>query len=196
MTNTIRNYRSRRLQERAELNRTLQEYPEARVPVEPIPRGLDPRFRRRESGFKASQTMTAKQQSSDPASFAVALRRAREERGLSQSRLAMLSGHDHSYVSRLESESRTPTRDAVLKLARAMGCDEKERDGLLAAAGFLPLKIENLLAAEPCIGEAYQLLLDRKLPRDVRDDLRSAISMATRQAQRAVSTWDGEAAGA
>lgn len=117
--------------------------------------------------------------------FAEALRRFRESRGLSQSRLAAAAGYDHSYVSRLESGSRMPTRDAVINIATALGADAGERDRLLAAAGFMPVDIENLLAEEPIVGEVLGLLQDRAVPRDVREDLRSSIAMAVRQAQRA-----------
>jgi transcriptional regulator with XRE-family HTH domain len=123
-------------------------------------------------------------------SFAAALRQAREAQGLSQSRLAARAGYDHSYVSRLESDSRSPTRDAVISLSNAMGLDDFRRDRLLAAAGFLPVRVENLLASEPVVSEAYVVLNDVTLPRDVREDLRSAIRMALRQAQRAVGGWD------
>jgi len=123
-------------------------------------------------------------------SFAQELRQAREAAGLSQSRLAARAGYDHSYVSRLESDSRSPTRDAVLSLANAMGLDEFQRDRLLVAAGFLPVRVENLLASEPVVSEAFSVLNNGSLPRDVREDLRSAIRMAIRQAQRAVGGWD------
>lgn len=126
-------------------------------------------------------------------SFAKTLRQAREAQGLSQSRLAARAGYDHSYVSRLESDSRSPTRDAVLSLASAMGLDDYRRDRLLASAGFLPVKVENLLASEPVVSEAFTVLNDGSLPRDVREDLRSAIRMALRQAQRAVGGWDAAA---
>lgn len=122
-------------------------------------------------------------------SFATALRQAREAAGLSQSRLAARAGYDHSYVSRLESDSRAPTREAVLSLSDAMGLPDMDRDGLLAAAGFLPVRVENLLASEPVVSEVYAVLNDGSLPGDVREDLRSAIRMALRQAQRAVSGW-------
>lgn len=120
--------------------------------------------------------------------FAAALRHAREDSRLSQSRLAAKAGFDHSYVSRLESGTRTPTRDAVVRLAAAMMLDETERDSLLAAAGFMPDRIENLLASEPIIGEILGLLQSRAVPTDVRDDLRTAVTLAVRQAQRAAPT--------
>lgn len=118
-------------------------------------------------------------------SFAEALRHSRERQRLSQSRLAAAAGFDHSYVSRLESGSRTPTRDAVTKLGGALALDDIETDALLAAAGFMPARIENLLAAEPVVGEVLGILQNGGVPEDVREDLRAAISLLIRQAQRA-----------
>lgn len=82
-----------------------------------------------------------------------------------------------------------PTREAVIKLSKAMNLEALDSDRLLASAGFMPENIENLLAAEPIVGEILGLLQDREVPRDVREDLRSAISMAVRQAQRATPHW-------
>jgi transcriptional regulator with XRE-family HTH domain len=120
--------------------------------------------------------------------FAPYLREMRDRSRLSQSRLAEAAGFDHSYVSRLESGSRMPTRDAVLKLAAAMSLDEHDRDGLLASAGFMPGKIESLLAGEPVLSEALGFLQNRAVPAEVRDDVRNMIALLVRQAQRAAFT--------
>jgi len=117
--------------------------------------------------------------------FAPLLRELRDRRRLSQSRLAGAAGFDHSYVSRLESGSRMPTRDAVLKLAGAMALGDGERDALLAAAGFMPGRIESLFASEPVLSEVLGLLQDGAVPDEVRDDVRRMISLLVRQAQRA-----------
>src|SRR5690554_6954042 len=87
------------------------------------------------------------------AQFGVTLKRYREARRVSQSKLAERAGFDHSYVSRLESGARTPTRDAVEQLASAMELDRTQHDELLAAAGFLPREVSSLLAGEPEITE-------------------------------------------
>src|SRR5690606_13284639 len=121
----------------------------------------------------------------ETSSFAHELRQAREAAGLSQSRLAARAGYDHSYVSRLESDSRSPTRDAVLSLAAAMLCDEVETDRLLMAAGFLPLDVANVFRPELVLVYAYKTLTDPAVPADVRNDVRSAIAMAVRQGERA-----------
>lgn len=57
---------------------------------------------------------------------------------LSQTQLAKKCGFDHSYVSRLESGSRTPTRDAVDRLVNELDLDLYDRTRFIAAAGFMP----------------------------------------------------------
>ena len=57
---------------------------------------------------------------------------------LSQTQLAKKCGFDHSYVSRLESGSRTPTRDAVDRLVNELDLDRYDRTRFIAAAGFMP----------------------------------------------------------
>jgi transcriptional regulator with XRE-family HTH domain len=116
--------------------------------------------------------------------FAPLLREYRDRHRLSQSRLAEAAGFDHSYVSRLESGTRMPTREAVSKLAEAMGLIDGERDALLASAGFMPGRIENLFASEPVLTEVLGLLQDRSVPDEVRDDVRRMISLLVKQAQR------------
>jgi transcriptional regulator with XRE-family HTH domain len=127
------------------------------------------------------------------ASFALTLREMRDRLRLSQSRLAEAAGFDHSYVSRLESGSRMPTREAVTKLAEAMHLDDGERDALLASAGFMPGRIENLFASEPVLSEVMGLLQNRSIPAEVRDDVRHMISLLVRQAERAAFTGNREA---
>lgn len=117
--------------------------------------------------------------------FAPVLREYRDRRRLSQSRLAEAAGFDHSYVSRLETGTRMPTREAVMKLAEAMVLDDADRDALLASAGFMPGRIENLLASEPVLGDVLGLLQNRAIPAEIRDDVRHMIALLVRQAQRA-----------
>jgi transcriptional regulator with XRE-family HTH domain len=123
--------------------------------------------------------------------FAPMLRELRDRRRLSQSRLAEAAGFDHSYVSRLESGTRMPTRDAVSKLADAMLLGDSERDALLASAGFMPGRIESLFASEPVLSEVLVLLQDRTVPVEVREDVRHMISLLVRQAHRAAISVAG-----
>ena len=92
------------------------------------------------------------------ADFGGLLKAMREARRISQSKLAERADFDHSYVSRLESGARMPTRDAVERLASALTLAQSEEDGLLAAAGFLPRDVSSLLSDEPVLGEVLDLL--------------------------------------
>ncbi|HQY30797.1 MAG TPA: helix-turn-helix transcriptional regulator [Thermomicrobiales bacterium] len=83
--------------------------------------------------------------------FGNLLKRLRETNGVSQSKLAERASFDHSYVSRLESGARMPTREAVDRLGTAMSLDPAELDSLLASAGFLPKDVSSLLSAEPAL---------------------------------------------
>lgn len=75
-------------------------------------------------------------------SFAWYVKKLREESGLSQSKLAEFGEFDHSYVSRLEAGTRMPTREAVIRLAKAMELPEGDdrREKLLDLAGFRTLR--------------------------------------------------------
>jgi transcriptional regulator with XRE-family HTH domain len=117
--------------------------------------------------------------------FAQLLKQYREVVRMSQSRLAELSGFDHSYVSRLESGHRTPTRDAVVKFAEALALVPAERDNLLAAAGFMPQRVESLLAEEPVLTEVFRLLQSQDIPEAVRSDVRQMLELVVKQARLA-----------
>ena len=107
--------------------------------------------------------------------FGGVLKGLREVRRVSQSKLAERAGFDHSYVSRLESGARTPTREAVMQLAGALGLAHGEQDALLAAAGFLPREISSLLSSEPEITQVLNLLQDEGLPVAYRDKIRESL---------------------
>ena len=109
--------------------------------------------------------------------FGALLKRCREARHVSQSKLAEKARFDHSYVSRLESGARTPTRDAVDRLGEALALDQIERDALLAGAGFLPRDVTSLLASEPVIGEVLDLLQDETLPMEARENFRQVLKL-------------------
>lgn len=117
------------------------------------------------------------------AEFGVLLKRVREARGVSQSKLAERAEFDHSYVSRLESGARMPTRDAVVRLAEALDLAFTEQDGLLAAAGFLPREIASLLSDEPVIGEVLDLLQNEAVPKEYRDNMRKVLQLLAEQAR-------------
>ena len=113
--------------------------------------------------------------------FARLLKTYRERAGLAQMHLALLVSADHSYVSRLESGTRSPSRGMALALAAALNLSDAERDGFLAAAGFAS---EEMLAAaaDPDLIAAGAVLLDERVPEWWRDwlrrQLREAVAVA------------------
>lgn len=127
------------------------------------------------------------------AGFGSTLKKFREARRVSQSKLAERAGFDHSYVSRLESGARTPTRDAVEQLARAMELEQVNRDELLASAGFLPGAVSSLLSGEPEITEVLGLLQNNQVPEAYRDSMRQVLRLLAEQARHVLR--DGAAAG-
>ncbi|MEZ4496807.1 MAG: helix-turn-helix transcriptional regulator [Thermomicrobiales bacterium] len=127
--------------------------------------------------------------------FGALLKRCREARHVSQSKLAERAGFDHSYVSRLESGARTPTRDAVDRLGEALTLDQVERDALLAAAGFLPRDVNSLLANEPVIGEVLDLLQDESLPMEARENFRQVLKLLAQNIRFSTRTGASESVG-
>lgn len=115
--------------------------------------------------------------------FGGLLKEYRERKNVSQSKLAERADFDHSYVSRLESGARMPTREAVDRLGGALPLDRFELDALLAAAGFLPKDVTSLLSSEPVIGEVLDLLQDEAVPSEYRENMREQLRLLARQAR-------------
>ena len=111
--------------------------------------------------------------------FRALLKRHREARRWSQERLASESEMDHSLVSRLESGQRSPTREAIGKLARGLDLPSEQKDRLLIAAGFFPEQPENALADEPAVTRIYRILRDEQTPQPVRDNIRALLNSLT-----------------
>ena len=120
------------------------------------------------------------------ADFGGLLKALREARRISQSKLAERADFDHSYVSRLESGARMPTREAVERLASALSLAQVEEDGLLAAAGYLPRDVSSLLSDEPVLGEVLDLLQNDSVPVEYRDSMRQVLRLLTEQARMAI----------
>lgn len=122
--------------------------------------------------------------------FGALLKSMRERRNVSQSKLAERADFDHSYVSRLESGARMPTREAVDRLGDALGLERPQLDSMLAAAGFLPRDVSSLLSAEPVVGEVLDLLQDEAVPPEYRHNMRQVIHLLVQQARYAVRAAD------
>ena len=122
--------------------------------------------------------------------FGDLLRRMRESRRVSQSKLAERSDFDHSYISRLECGSRMPTRDAVDRIADALRVTQDGRDELLAAAGLLPTNIIMIHESSEC-GDLHRYLEDSAIPfaqrqavRRIVRELLSAVAPVPEQQRR------------
>ncbi len=115
--------------------------------------------------------------------FGATLKQFREARRVSQSKLAERAGFDHSYVSRLESGARTPTRDAVQQLSQALELERVQQDELLAAAGFLPREVSSLLSSEPELTEVLGLLRNDQVPEAYRESMRQVLRLIAEQAR-------------
>ncbi len=137
----------------------------------------------------------AEQLVTDKATFGGVLKEYREGRRVSQSKLAARAGFDHSYVSRLESGARTPTRDAVDQLACALELEGVHHDDLLVSAGFLPREISSLLAGEPEITEVLNLLQNVDVPEPYRASMRQVLRSLADQARLVLKDGKIEGAG-
>lgn len=70
--------------------------------------------------------------------------------GLTQRELARCAGLDFTYLSKIErSRVPPPTRDMVEAVAKASNLSASEREGLVAAAGKIPIDLEELVVREP-----------------------------------------------
>lgn len=118
--------------------------------------------------------------------FGKLLKTLREQHAISQSKLAERADFDHSYVSRLESGARMPTREAVDRLGEAMSLEDVQLDSLLASAGFLPRDVSSLLSAEPALGEVLEMLQDEAVPSEFRENVRNMLRIMVQQARYAV----------
>jgi transcriptional regulator with XRE-family HTH domain len=108
-----------------------------------------------------------------PEPFGTVLKRYREAARLSQNKLARLARYDHSYISRLESTSRVPTREAVENICDALDrTNAKMRADLLASAGYYHGQLALILATPLLaqldtvyeqLGECDRRVIDRLL---------------------------------
>jgi len=109
----------------------------------------------------------------DGLGFARLLQQLRSQRGWSKAVLASRAGLDPSSITRFEQGSRAPERDTVLQLADGMALPRRDRDSLLAAAGF-----RSELWDDPLLIELSQVLAEDSLPAAARSEVQSVIRMA------------------
>ncbi len=109
----------------------------------------------------------------DALGFARLLQQLRSQRGWSKAVLATRAGLDPSSITRFEQGSRAPERETVLQLADGMALPRRDRDSLLAAAGF-----RSELWDDPLLIELSQVLAEDSLPAATRAEVQSVIRMA------------------
>jgi len=98
--------------------------------------------------------------------FGRQLRRWRGQRGLTQLALALTAEVSARHLSWLETDKSVPSRAMVLRLAEQLDVPLRERNALLAAAGYAPLFAERAFT-DPALAparDALQSLLDAHEP--------------------------------
>ena len=105
--------------------------------------------------------------------FARQLERLRDERGWTKADLAKRSSLDPSSITRFEQGTRSPDRATVIQISNAMALPVIDRDRLLAAAGY-----RSDVWDDPRLVELSQILADKDMPDDVRNQVQSVLDMA------------------
>jgi transcriptional regulator with XRE-family HTH domain len=102
----------------------------------------------------------------EPDRFAHELRRWRTLRRSSQLELAIRAGTTQRYMSFLEQGRSRPGRSMVVRLAESLGLSLRERNALLAAAGYAPVFPESSLDAPALrpVREAIDTILEGHMP--------------------------------
>ncbi|HKA16489.1 MAG TPA: helix-turn-helix transcriptional regulator [Myxococcota bacterium] len=98
--------------------------------------------------------------------FARLLRQWRDQRAYSQLALAMEAGISTRHLSFLENGRSAPSREMVLRLAAALDVPLRERNALLAAAGFASVYRESKLDAPEMamLRRVIDFVLERHAP--------------------------------
>lgn len=104
-------------------------------------------------------------------SFGRTLAMFRVRRGISQSALAEACELDHSYISRLESGKRDPTRGTVNRIALELNLTEIEADALLGSAGFASDDRVRFVE-ESELTDILSILLDPEVGDPVKESIR------------------------
>jgi transcriptional regulator with XRE-family HTH domain len=94
------------------------------------------------------------------------IRVLRESRRMSQAKLADRCDFDHSYISRLESSGRNPTRDALERISLALGLNASEEAKLMESGGFVPM---HRTQEQRDWSELFSLMHDPAIRPDIRD---------------------------
>lgn len=106
--------------------------------------------------------------------FGTAFRTLRLRLGLSQSAFAEAIQCDHSYVCRVESGARIPTREFVELAAAELRLTPDETNALLIAGGWLPDDLASMLD-DAALVTLHRALRHPDLPEDLVAGLRNQV---------------------
>lgn len=119
----------------------------------------------------------------DAPSFGSLLRGLREARGLPMKDLGERAGLHQTFISRLESGERGPSREAVDALVDALDASEADRFRLLVAADLM-VPLDPLLAA------LAEVFWSERVPPAARARLQALVEVAVAYAQAAMEPAD------
>ncbi|HEX3246100.1 MAG TPA: helix-turn-helix transcriptional regulator [Chloroflexota bacterium] len=108
--------------------------------------------------------------------FHKVLRECRERAGITAYRLARLGNVNSAYIYRMERPGgQVPRRDLLNSLISALQLEESESECLLVAAGYCPESIARLGTWDETLGIVANVLSDKALSDDDRDEFRQIV---------------------
>ena len=126
--------------------------------------------------------------------FGAAVRRLRQDAGLSLNELARRAGVDPAYIHRIESRGAQrpplPRRAVVLAIAAAFGCSQAQTDQLLALAGHTPAALLELGGWDQTLALVARLLADRTLSGPAKAEFREMVRLLARRWARPEPTLE------
>jgi transcriptional regulator with XRE-family HTH domain len=117
--------------------------------------------------------------------FGAAVRRLRQESGLSLNELARRAGVDPAYIHRIESRGAQrpplPRRGVVLAIAAALGCGPAQTDQLLALGGHTPAALLELGGWDQTLAAVASVLADGSLSGPAKAEFREIVRLLARR---------------
>lgn len=124
--------------------------------------------------------------------FALMLMALRERSGMSQSEFSKMVRMDHSYISRLESGGRVPSRETVRKISFILARTKEEERRFFTTAGFLPDDADFLVHEN--VQRLHDLMIRPDIPPVVRSVIEGQINAMIRAIEEALGKrGDGRA---
>lgn len=121
--------------------------------------------------------------------FGAAVRRLREQAGLSLNELARRAGVDPAYIHRIEGRGAQrpplPRRAVVLSIAAALGSSPVQTDQLLALAGHAPSALLELGGWDATLAAVAGVLVDPQLSGPAKAEFREIVRVLARRWARA-----------